>query len=69
MTAATAEQPVAARRIGFARPREIAEFLGVSLTHVYNLAERGELPAKRFGRTIRVSWDALYRMAETPAES
>lgn len=35
-------------------PEEVAERWRVSVRHVYRLVERRELPAMRFGRTVRL---------------
>lgn len=34
---------------------QLAEILQMSTTHVYNLANKGELPCRKFGRCIRFS--------------
>lgn len=36
------------------RPREVARMLGVCLNQVYNLAEQGELPSIRIGKSVRI---------------
>ena len=34
---------------------QLAEILQMSTTHVYNLANKGDLPCRKFGRCIRFS--------------
>lgn len=41
--------------------KEAAEYLGVSTDLVYDGVARGELPALRLGRTIRVSLKTLEK--------
>lgn len=36
------------------RVAEVAALLGLSRSEVYRLIERGEIPAVRFGRSVRV---------------
>lgn len=36
------------------RPAEVAVLLGISRSEVYRLIERGDIPAVRFGRSVRV---------------
>ena len=39
--------------------RQVAEWLNCSQSHVYNLVERGDLPARRWGRLVRVPAESL----------
>lgn len=43
---------------------EVAQILRISRTSVHNLIARGELPALRFGRTVRIPATAIVRMVE-----
>ena len=45
------------------RPEEAAAWLDVGRGSVYELARRGELPAVRLGRLLRISRDGLAVMA------
>jgi len=36
------------------RPREVARMLGICLNQVYNLAEQGQLPSIRIGKSVRI---------------
>jgi len=38
---------------GLLSPGRVAELLGLSKPHVYNLAKDGELPSIKFGRAVR----------------
>ncbi|MDD3925896.1 MAG: helix-turn-helix domain-containing protein [bacterium] len=42
------------------RPREVARMLGICLNQIYKLAERGELPSVRIGRSVRIPSGALH---------
>lgn len=42
-------------------PQEVAEYLGVSRRTAYDLVYRGDLAAKKFGRSVRVPKDELRR--------
>ena len=41
------------------RAEEVAKMLGCSKWYVYALAERGELPCIRIGRTVRFEYKAV----------
>ncbi|NLJ41341.1 MAG: helix-turn-helix domain-containing protein [Clostridiales bacterium] len=43
---------------------EVAKMLGMSKRFVYELAQRGELPCKRFGRKVLFSRQAIETMVE-----
>jgi excisionase family DNA binding protein len=43
---------------------EVAYMLGMSKRFVYELAQRGELPCKRFGRKVLFSRQAIETMVE-----
>jgi excisionase family DNA binding protein len=34
-------------------PRRVSEILGISKSHVYKMAKKGELPSIQFGRVVR----------------
>ncbi len=40
-------------------PGKVAELLGLSKPHVYNLAKSGELPSVKFGRAVRFEASAV----------
>ncbi len=46
------------------RAEEVADFLQVSLSFVYALIERGELPSIRLGRAVRVQPEDLIRFTD-----
>jgi len=46
------------------RAEEVADFLQVSLSFVYALIERGELPSVRLGRAVRVQPEDLIRFMD-----
>ena len=41
------------RGTGLLSPGKVAELLGLSKPHVYNLAKSGEIPSIKFGRAVR----------------
>lgn len=45
---------------------DAARYLNVSRATVYNLADRGILPAARIGALLRFSPDAVRKLASTP---
>lgn len=49
------------RRRKYYSPADVAEYLGVSRSFVYQLIERGDLEANRFGKTVRVPKDEILR--------
>jgi excisionase family DNA binding protein len=40
-------------------PKEFSEILGISYKNTYALINRGELPARRVGRLIRIDFQAF----------
>lgn len=46
---------------GLLKPKDAAEFCGVSLRHLHNLIDRGEVPVVRLGRARRVPKHGLVR--------
>jgi excisionase family DNA binding protein len=46
------------------RAEEVADFLQVSISFVYALIERGELPSIRLGRAVRVQPEDLIRFTD-----
>jgi excisionase family DNA binding protein len=46
---------------GLLSPGKVAELLGLSKPHVYNLAKSGELPSIKFGRAVRFEKAAVER--------
>lgn len=43
----------------FLRASEVAQHLGLSVSKVRLMVQNGELPAARFGRSVRIETDAL----------
>ncbi len=41
--------------------KEVADYLGLGASTVYDLINRGELKAKKFGRSTKIHVDALAR--------
>jgi excisionase family DNA binding protein len=48
---------------GLARIGEAAAWLGMAKPSVYALIQRGEIPCKRFGRSVRIPWAWLREQA------
>lgn len=44
---------------GLATIEEATAVSGLSRSHIYSLIRRGELEAKRFGRSCRITWASL----------
>lgn len=53
-----------APRMGLARMKEAAEFLGVSLATVYRWAEAGQIESRKIAGTRRVPWSVLWGVQE-----
>jgi excisionase family DNA binding protein len=51
-------------RVRLLRAEEVADFLQVSVSFVYALIERGELPSVRLGRAVRVQPEDLIRFTD-----
>lgn len=49
-------------------PQELAEFLGVSLTHAYQMLAKGEIPCARIGRLRKVRRTDVDRFVEARLE-
>ena len=47
------------------RPREAAEWLGISARNLWTMTQRGDLPAVRFGRSVRYALSDLIAFAES----
>lgn len=47
---------------------EVSQIMGMSKRFVYELAKRGELPCKRFGKKVLFSRVAIERLMEETAE-
>lgn len=52
------------RQQGLAAIPTAANFLSVSLGKMYAMANTGECPSKRFGKSVRIPWAWLYAQAE-----
>ena len=44
--------------------REVADQMGFTYQHIWNLIRRGELPAVRMGHALRIPVSALDRMCK-----
>lgn len=51
-------------RVRFCTPKEVATWLKVSERTVRRWIEEGKLPARRFGRQLRIPAEALERFGE-----
>jgi excisionase family DNA binding protein len=49
---------------GLLSPGKVAERLGLSKPHVYNLAKSGELPSIKFGRAVRFEESAVEQFIQ-----
>jgi len=47
---------------------EAAKFLSLSRAKVYQAIDAGDIPSKRFGRSVRIPWAWLYAQAEVNNE-
>jgi len=52
------------RRDGFASGDEAARFLGLSPAMITKLVAAGEIPHRRYGRSLRIPWSWLLNQAE-----
>jgi excisionase family DNA binding protein len=60
-----AESPVRdPRRDGFASAEEAGRFLCLSRPMITKLVNNGEMPHKRFGRSLRIPWNWLLDQVE-----
>jgi excisionase family DNA binding protein len=48
---------------------EVSQIMGMSKRFVYELAQRGELPCRRFGKKVLFSRVAIEQLMEEPAGS
>ena len=53
---------------GLARIPEAAQFLSISRAKAYKLVNDGEIPSKRFGKSVRIPWEWLLKQAEIPSD-
>ena len=51
---------IQARGAGFATVDEGADFLSLSRAMIHKLIAQGAVPARRFGRAVRIPWSWLY---------
>ena len=47
---------------GLARIREVEATTGLGRSKLYHMIEVGELPVRRFGRSVRVAWADVRRV-------
>lgn len=52
-----------AKKTGLANVVEAASFLALSKNRVYQGIQAGEIPAKRFGKSVRIPWAWLHQQA------
>ncbi len=52
----------------FAKPAEAAVFLNLSRGMVFKQIAKGEIPARRFGKAVRVPWQWLHAQAALQGE-
>lgn len=67
MTTATNDQKTREHQSAFATAKESADFLAVSLNHIYNMVKAGQIPFRRFGKSVRIPWSWLHSQAEEVA--
>ena len=48
---------------GLASIPDASEFLSLSRSKVYQLVQAGDIPCKRFGRSVRIPWEWLKQQA------
>lgn len=48
----------------YANPTEAARFLGIGKTWVYDLIKHNAITHYRYGRSIRIPWDAIHAFQE-----
>ena len=48
---------------------DAAGFLSMSRGKLYQLINAGEIPSKRFGKSVRIPWAWLHAQAEVSEES
>ena len=51
------------RPAGLASITAAAEFLSLSRNKLYQLVNSGEVPSRRFGRSVRIPWQWLHQQA------
>ena len=49
---------------GFATPVEAADFLRLSKAMIHKLIAKGEIPASRFGKAVRIPWPWLQSQVD-----
>jgi excisionase family DNA binding protein len=59
--------PLRVRSRGFATTDEAANFLGLTRHGLTKLIREGKIPARKFGRVFRISWQWLCEQERTPA--
>ncbi len=52
------------RPSGLASITAAAEFLSLSRNKLYQLVNSGEVPSRKFGRSVRIPWQWLYQQAK-----
>jgi excisionase family DNA binding protein len=57
-------QTTSADAVGLRPVREVAAFLALSRSKVYQLMETGELPYVKLGKSRRVRWEDVLKLVE-----
>jgi excisionase family DNA binding protein len=57
-------QIAASDAVGLRPVREVAAFLSLSRSKVYQLMEAGDLPYVKLGKSRRVRWDDVLKLVE-----
>jgi excisionase family DNA binding protein len=57
-------QPPDPRRDGFASAEEASRFLSLSRAMITKLTAAGEVPHRRYGRSVRIPWSWLLDQVE-----
>jgi excisionase family DNA binding protein len=52
------------KRRKFLKPKDVSEMLNIGLSTVYEMAQRGELPAIKVGGNVRIPEDELNTWIE-----
>ena len=56
-------------QVGLAAIPAAATYLSISRGKLYMMLNAGEIPSKRFGKSVRIPWAWLHAQAEVPTES
>ena len=62
------KKPAPDPREGFATTVEAADFLSLSRQAISLMVLQGKIPARRYGRSLRIPWDWLYEERQRARE-